>query len=112
VTTASSKEAVLLAQRLRSAGAKMYGAFWCSHCYDQKLAFGKAAEAELPYVECFPQGYRKVGGQTDRQTCPMWSASCRATAMWVGSLTDRHTLRGVLPPGLPQCGWAVGRTDG
>ena len=35
----------------------MYGAFWCSHCAEQKEAFG--AGAPLPYVECFPEGYRK-----------------------------------------------------
>ena len=38
-------------------GAKMYGAFWCSHCAEQKAAFG--AGAPIPYVECFPEGYRK-----------------------------------------------------
>jgi hypothetical protein len=39
----------------------MYGAFWCSHCYDQKMDFGREAMAEFPYVECFPQGWKKVG---------------------------------------------------
>lgn len=47
--------------RLSEAGAKMYGAFWCSHCYDQKMDFGREAMAEFPYVECFPQGWKKVG---------------------------------------------------
>ncbi len=28
-----------------------YGAFWCSHCADQKREFGDAAKY-LPYVEC------------------------------------------------------------
>ncbi len=31
--------------------AMFYGAFWCSHCQDQKKAFGSAASL-LPYVEC------------------------------------------------------------
>ena len=39
----------------------MYGAFWCSHCFEQKQAFGAEAAHELPYVECYPQGYFKVG---------------------------------------------------
>ena len=28
-----------------------YGAFWCSHCAEQKQLFGKSAKL-LPYVEC------------------------------------------------------------
>lgn len=36
ITTASSPFAVSLAKHLNSIGAKMYGAFWCSHCLEQK----------------------------------------------------------------------------
>lgn len=42
ITTESSPFALSLAKHLRSIGAKMYGAFWCSHCLEQKqvlLAF-------------------------------------------------------------------------
>lgn len=60
VTTESSDQTVSLAKRLKAAGAKMYGAFWCSHCYDQKQEFGQQAMAEFPYVECFPEGWKKV----------------------------------------------------
>ena len=49
-----------LAKRLKAAGARMYGAFWCSHCFEQKQAFGKEAMADFPYVECYPDGYYKV----------------------------------------------------
>ena len=59
VTTDSPPEAKSLAQRLRAAGAQMYGAFWCSHCYEQKQIFGKAAMEEFPYVECFPEGWKQ-----------------------------------------------------
>lgn len=37
----------------------MYGAFWCSHCLEQKEMFGREAAKELNYVECFPDGYKK-----------------------------------------------------
>ncbi|KAI8470427.1 MAG: hypothetical protein J3K34DRAFT_368500 [Monoraphidium minutum] len=37
----------------------MYGAFWCSHCFDQEQAFGRAAMADFPYVECFPDGWKR-----------------------------------------------------
>ena len=59
VTTQSSREALNLVQKMRLIDAKMYGAFWCSHCFDQKQAFGKEAMKNFPYVECFPEGYRK-----------------------------------------------------
>ncbi len=39
------------AKCLDSKGLKMYGAFWCPHCQDQKSLFGKSAKY-LPYVEC------------------------------------------------------------
>jgi len=54
VSTQYSRE---LAKYLKESGAKMYGAFWCSHCLDQKEEFGK--DTELPYVECFPEGWQK-----------------------------------------------------
>jgi uncharacterized membrane protein len=59
VTTESPPEATSLAARLKKAGAQMYGAFWCSHCYDQKQIFGQEAMAEFPYVECFPDGWKQ-----------------------------------------------------
>ena len=37
-----------VAKHLKESGAKMYGAFWCSHCEDQKETFG--AGANIPYV--------------------------------------------------------------
>ncbi len=36
---------------ISDSGAKFYGAFWCSHCTDQKAMFGASAKY-LPYVEC------------------------------------------------------------
>lgn len=56
VTAESVPGARALATRLRDAGAKMYGAFWCSHCFEQKEVFGKDAVGVLPYVECYPRG--------------------------------------------------------
>ena len=53
-STAYSRD---LAEFLKRKGAKMYGAFWCSHCEDQKETFG--AGADIPYVECFPDGWKR-----------------------------------------------------
>ncbi|BBN01953.1 hypothetical protein Mp_2g11540 [Marchantia polymorpha subsp. ruderalis] len=58
VTISTSKE-ISLAKHLQSIGAKMYGAFWCSHCYEQKQMFGREAMKFVDYVECYPEGYRK-----------------------------------------------------
>lgn len=60
VTTQSSSRAEQLAKRLNEAGAKMYGAFWCSHCHEQKESFGSQAMKDFPYVECYPDGFHKV----------------------------------------------------
>lgn len=47
---------IQLAQHLKQIGAKMYGAFTCPHCYEQKEFFGKQAAAQINYIECHPQG--------------------------------------------------------
>jgi len=56
ITTTSGPAELQLARHLRDTGAKMYGAFWCPHCHDQKQLFGRQAVQDLPYVECDPNG--------------------------------------------------------
>jgi len=48
-------EARALAIHLSESGAKMYGAYWCPHCQQQKAIFGPSA-SRLPYIECSPNG--------------------------------------------------------
>src|ERR1700674_3712457 len=38
---------------------KMYGAYWCPHCADQKEEFGKSFRY-INYVECAIQGSREM----------------------------------------------------
>ena len=57
IETVSTQYSRDVADWLAESGAKMYGAFWCSHCEDQKETFGKGAA--IPYVECFPNGWEK-----------------------------------------------------
>jgi hypothetical protein len=45
------------AQCLSAKGAKMYGAYWCPHCADQKEMFGSSFEY-APYIECGVKGSR------------------------------------------------------
>jgi len=56
VVNTSSPAEIELAKHLKQIGAKMYGAYWCPHCHDQKELFGKEAAAIYPYVECAPDG--------------------------------------------------------
>ncbi|KAK9990067.1 hypothetical protein SO802_025052 [Lithocarpus litseifolius] len=79
ITTTSSPFAVSLAKHLNSIGAKMYGAFWCSHCLEQKQMFGLEAAKLLDYVECFPDGYRK--GTQMAKSCT--DAKIEGFPMWV-----------------------------
>ena len=43
------------AQCLTDKGAKMYGAYWCPHCQEQKALFG-ASWDKITYVECATPG--------------------------------------------------------
>ncbi len=43
------------ARCLHDRGVKMYGAYWCPHCQDQKEIFG-ASFKKVNYIECGVQG--------------------------------------------------------
>jgi hypothetical protein len=51
------------ARCLDEKGAKMYGAYWCTHCKDQKEMFGNSWKY-APYVECSSED-----GQSMLQVC-------------------------------------------
>jgi hypothetical protein len=55
VNTSGASE-IALAKHLRKKGVKMYGAFWCGHCTNQKELFGQQAFAKIQYIECDPKG--------------------------------------------------------
>lgn len=49
-----------LAQCLTINGTKMYGAYWCSHCVNQKRLFGSSFE-KINYIECsLPDGKTQI----------------------------------------------------
>jgi len=56
VTTTSGPAQLALARHLGEIGAKEYGAYWCPHCHEQKMLFGKEAAALIDYIECDPRG--------------------------------------------------------
>ena len=62
------------AKCLGEKNAVFYGAFWCSHCQNQKNEFGKSKKY-LPYVECStPDGKGQVEACTQKQITgyPTW----------------------------------------
>ena len=56
IDSSSGAAEIALVQHLKQTGAKMYGAFTCPHCQNQKHLFGAEAAKQLNYVECHPQG--------------------------------------------------------
>ncbi|MEA5472551.1 vitamin K epoxide reductase family protein [Spirulina sp. 06S082] len=56
ITTKSSTSEIALAQHLSKIGAKMYGAYWCPHCGEQKLLLGNQALSQINYIECDRKG--------------------------------------------------------
>ena len=53
--SARTKNLDAFAKCLAEKKATMYGAFWCSHCQEQKDLFGSSFQY-VPYVECAVQG--------------------------------------------------------
>lgn len=56
VTKHSSTKGLELAKQLNGFNAKMYGAYWCSHCFSQKQELGVEAFGSIPYIECDKEG--------------------------------------------------------
>ncbi|KAJ0802764.1 putative Thioredoxin-like superfamily [Helianthus annuus] len=84
----SSPLALKLAAHLRSVGAKMYGAFWCSHCLEQKEMFGQEAANMLDYGECYPDGFKI--GTPPSQECK--EVKIRGFPMWVINMTSGRSF--------------------
>ncbi len=62
------------AKCLTGSGVKMYGAYWCPHCTNQKQMFGDSVQ-HLAYVECsLPHraGQTEVCKQAGIQGYPTW----------------------------------------
>lgn len=77
VTTTSGPAQLALARHLREIGAKEYGAYWCPHCHEQKMLFGKEAAALIDYVECDPKGQNSRA-----QMCQAAAANVKGFPTW------------------------------
>lgn len=88
-----------LARHLTATGVKLYGAYWCPHCTDQKEMFGKAA-GQLPYIECdrrSPIGKPAVCAAAGIRAFPTWDIGGKRYE-GVLSLEELARLTGYAPP--------------
>jgi uncharacterized membrane protein len=75
ITSQSGPAEIEFAEYLTAQGVLNYGAFWCPHCYDQKLLFGKEAFEKITYIECDPAGKNpqtQVCVDAGIQSFPTW----------------------------------------
>ena len=56
ITTTSSAAEIELAKHLTQINAKVYTAYTCPHCYQQKQLFGQEAFSIINNIECHPRG--------------------------------------------------------
>ena len=72
-TSPASKNYDDFASCLDSNGATFYGAFWCSHCQNQKAMFGSSADI-LPYIECSTPNRKTEQACIDKEikSYPTW----------------------------------------
>ncbi|MCD8486870.1 MAG: hypothetical protein LRZ84_09070 [Desertifilum sp.] len=76
IANPSNPAQIALAEHLAQSGAKMYGAYWCPHCTNQKRLFGREAARQLPYIECDAQG-------ENPQPALCQAANIRAFPTWI-----------------------------
>jgi hypothetical protein len=78
VTSRSGNSEMTLAAHLQKTGAKLYGAWWCPHCYEQKQLFGReAVQASFKSlaIECAEDGVQsqiELCRQQEIKGFPTW----------------------------------------
>lgn len=90
----AAQNAELLAFRecVDKSEATFYGAFWCSHCRDQKTLLGVKKESEMPfYIECStPDGNSQTAECIEKgiQSYPTWMFADGSFQSGVMSLSE------------------------
>ena len=56
ITSSSSPRALKIGEDMKELNTRFFGAYWCSHCYDQKQRMGREAMMNVQYIECSPEG--------------------------------------------------------
>ncbi len=113
ITTTSGPAEIALAKHLKSIDAKMYGAFWCSHCQEQKALFGKEAFNNVNYIECDPKGPKaqpQACVDAKIQSYPTWNVKGTVTtgtkpltelgkiSAYTGPQNFKNVLEGAVAP--------------
>lgn len=76
IRSKSTTRALDIAKRLQARNAQFYGAYWCSHCANQKEILGKEAMSLIPYNECDKDGVNSKRAQCKEAGIsgyPTWS---------------------------------------
>jgi uncharacterized membrane protein len=109
VSTQSGTDEIALAKHLTAIDGKMYGAFWCPHCFEQKQLFGEQAAKEIDYVECDAAGKNpqvEACRAAGIQSFPTWKIKDQTLAGtqlleklaeasgYQGSQSFKHTIAG------------------
>ncbi|BAY19079.1 vitamin K epoxide reductase [Nostoc sp. HK-01] len=103
ITTTSGESEIALAKHLVKIGAKEYVAYWCPHCHEQKLIFGKEAYQIINdniKVECAgdsPKGKPELCQAAKIQAFPTWIINGQ-TYSGVQNLTELAKITGYTGP--------------
>jgi uncharacterized membrane protein/glutaredoxin len=100
ITTTSGPAEIALARHLKEVGVKEYVAYWCPHCHEQKLLFGKEAHRELNSTECAadaPNGQPEVCKNAGVQAFPSWEINGKLTG-GIKTLDELADLTGYQGP--------------
>lgn len=80
VTARPSPDALRISSKLRSKLTKMYGAYWCTHCFLQKQRLDNKAWAMIENVECDRHSVKNSGELVDIGSAPLAIVVDRDTA--------------------------------
>jgi uncharacterized membrane protein/glutaredoxin len=77
IQSTSGPAEIELAKHLTQKGVKMYSAYWCPHCFEQKQLFGQQAWTAVTNVECAPDAKKNpqpaACTQAGVKSFPTWS---------------------------------------
>ncbi|MBD2250426.1 vitamin K epoxide reductase family protein [Nostoc parmelioides] len=103
INTTSGEAEIALAQHLVKVGAKEYVAYWCPHCHDQKLLFGKEAyqiisdNIKIECAEDSPKGQPELCRAAKIQGFPTWIINGQ-TYSGVQNLSELAKITGYTGP--------------
>ncbi len=84
ISTTSGAAELELADYLTQKDVKVYGSYWCPHCYEQEQLFGKEAWSKINQIECAPDAQAnpqpEVCERAGIKGYPTWSINGELTS--------------------------------